>query len=154
MRILAVLFCLVAFNAYPQEQQFSEMLSIKNVKATSLEEVFTEPSFPAAAENSKAARLAAPEAAAAFQSKSLYFETYVVYIQSYGGYTFHVADYLDGTRVVTCLDGPLMGLQGISVNGIKIGESNDVIYYPTFFVHFYPGGKIYSYLNKQIFEIY
>lgn len=87
-------------------------------------------------------------------NKSLFFETYAVSIWTIDGYSFHIADYYDGTRVVTCLDGELVGLQGIAVNGIKTAESRNVTWYNNYFVHRYPTGKINSYSNKQIIELY
>lgn len=90
---------------------------------------------------------------AALQS-SLYFETYAVLTLIIDGYSFHIADYYDGTRVVTCLNGPLMGLQTVSFNGTKLVESTNVHWYADYCIHYYQTGKIYSYNNRQIIEVY
>ncbi len=82
------------------------------------------------------------------------FVAYVVEVCFSGGFSFHVADYSDGTRIVTCLDGPMLGHQGIAFNGVQIGGSTKVTWFANYFVHSYPTGKVVSYENKQIIEIY
>lgn len=89
------------------------------------------------------------------QAKSVKFYSSSVFITVKGGFTFHVADYYGpyGTsRIVTCLDGNMIGHQGISDNGILQIESTNVIWYKDYFVHFYPAGHVTSYANKQICE--
>ena len=66
---------------------------------------------------------------------------------------FHIADYADGIRVVTCLDGNEKGLQGIGFNGVIQGESRDVKWKKGYFIHNYVGGRVISYPNKQIAEL-
>ena len=85
--------------------------------------------------------------------KSLSHETNMVSIQVLDGFYFHVADYYDGTRVVTCLDGGLRGYQGIAFNGKQIAECNNVKWFKKHFEHQYPNGKIYSYPNKQVIKL-
>ncbi len=86
-------------------------------------------------------------------AKKAYFETYAAGVVVLGGYLWHVADYYDGTRVVTALDGGMRGYQGVSVYGIQTAESVNVEWHKDYFVHRYPTGKIYSYPNRQIIEI-
>lgn len=50
-------------------------------------------------------------------------ETHAVSIFVIDGYKIHVADYPDGTRVATCLDGRDKGYQAIGFNGAIIIES-------------------------------
>lgn len=87
-------------------------------------------------------------------SKSQYFETYAIFIRYDQGYSFHVADYYDGTRVVTSLDGPLQGHQLVGVNGIITADSSNIKCYSNYCVHYYVGGKITTYPNRQVIEIY
>ena len=83
-------------------------------------------------------------------------EAYSVAVNVLYGYTFHVADYYDGTRVVTCLDGDMKGYQGIGVNGIKQAESTNVEWHKKYFVHYYVEDdmdfKIISYPTSQVAE--
>lgn len=51
------------------------------------------------------------------------FTTHNVYINNINGYRYHVADHNDGCRIVTALDGPMAGYQGMAFNGIQIAES-------------------------------
>lgn len=82
------------------------------------------------------------------------FETYAVSILYNNGCKVHVADYYDGTKVLTFLDGELKGLQGVGVNGVQTAESNAVEWHSKYFVHYYTNGKIYTYSNKQVLELY
>lgn len=86
--------------------------------------------------------------------KSATFQTYNVQIVYYGGFNFHVADYIDGTRIVTCLDGTEKGLQSIAHNGTTQMQSRNVQWHNGYFIHFYPGGKVTSFPNNQVAEIY
>lgn len=85
---------------------------------------------------------------------SIRIETFYVKEVALGGYHFHVADYPDGTRIVTALDGASRGLQGIAFRGILQTESRNVQWQRNSFTHFYPGGRVVSYPNRQITEIY
>jgi hypothetical protein len=69
------------------------------------------------------------------------------------GYNFHIADYNDGTRIITCLDGPMRGYQGIVFNGYQVAESFDVKWHSNYFVHQYPAGQVTSYSNRQIAKL-
>lgn len=83
------------------------------------------------------------------------FETRSVVINKMEGYTFHIADYFGqwgNSRIVTCLDGELRGLQGIADNGVIMAQSTDVTWHKNYFVHRYPKGKVTSYPNKQTCE--
>lgn len=82
------------------------------------------------------------------------YETYNVGVISTGGYNFHVAVYNDGTSIITCLDGGMRGYQAVAVNGIQVDESYNVQWYGSFFVHLYPNGKVTSYSNRQVAEVY
>lgn len=79
-----------------------------------------------------------------------------VSITSLNGFTYHVADYYGAyghSRIVTCLDGSMRGHQSVADNGVIGIESNDVEWHQGYFVHRYPKAKVYSYPNKQMFEI-
>lgn len=80
--------------------------------------------------------------------------THNVRIKKNNGFSFHIADHIDGMRVVTCLDGEMKGYQGYSYNGIQTNESTAVEWHKGYFVHFYQGGTITSYPNKQIVRLY
>lgn len=82
------------------------------------------------------------------------YETTNVSIVILGGYKFHVADYLDGSRVVTALDGKMKGYQAVGMNGIQQGYSENVEWRGTSFIHYYPYGRIISYPDRQIVELY
>ncbi len=81
------------------------------------------------------------------------FETYAVRIDFFDGYRFHVANYYDGTCIVTCLDGPLLGYQVISVHGVVTAESSNVIWRKDHFVHRYKNGKVFTYERMQVIEL-
>lgn len=85
---------------------------------------------------------------------SKYYETYNVRIQTANGYNFHVADYSDGTRVVTCLDGEMRGLQGVAINGVVTSESYNVTWYSNYFTHRHTGGTVTSWVNRQVIQLY
>ncbi len=82
------------------------------------------------------------------------FHAYAVSHTVINGHNFHVADYQDGTRVVTCLSGEMRGLQGVGVNGILTQENPNAEWHKNHFVHYYTHGRILSYPTKQIFELY
>lgn len=81
-------------------------------------------------------------------------ETCQVEEQLHGGVIFHVADYADGTTVFTCLDGDEKGWQGIVLKEQLLASSRDVEWENGYFVHFYPHGKVTSYPDQQIVELY
>ena len=87
-------------------------------------------------------------------NKSVIYAAYSVSIVNSGGFLFHVADYRDGSRVVTCLDGGMRGYQSVYLNGRQVNSSSNVTWYQNYFVHYYQGGKIHSYVDRQITEIY
>lgn len=93
----------------------------------------------------------------AANAKSVKFHANTVSITFVGGFAFHVADYFGtygNSRIVTCLDGDMIGHQGISDNGIRRIESTNVEWYNNYFIHYYPSGKVISYENSQIAEFY
>ena len=140
MRILAILLCLVAFNLNGQEEEFKQMLSIRQVTVTDMESIYSgvlSEKIETTKSDAISRFLSPSETDSQLEKKSLISETFAVSVQYLSGYLFHVADYFDGTRVVTCLDGPLVGLQGISINGVQIAESYDVTWLSNYFVHYY-----------------
>lgn len=154
MKALVLLLCLATFNLGAQENEFNQILSVKNIQ-------ITEPiDFTSGNPVIKSTPLLEDDALAikldesSVVKKSVFYEAYAVWIQNLNGYNFHIADYWDGTRVVTCLDGGMVGLQAISVNGIKMVESTNVKWYNNRFVHRYPAGKVTSYSYKQTSEVY
>lgn len=89
-------------------------------------------------------------------SKKAQYETYAVSINVVSGYRFHIADYYGtygSSRVITALDGELRGRQEIADNGIVMAASTQVRWHKDYFVHTYPRGKVYTYLNKQVLEM-
>jgi hypothetical protein len=85
---------------------------------------------------------------------SIKVETSMIFITELNGYNLHVADYYDGTRVITVLNGDLIGYQEVSVNGIPMNTSTDIKWHKRYFVHYYSSGKISTYEHKQILEVY
>jgi hypothetical protein len=75
--------------------------------------------------------------------------THAASVVAFGGYLFHVADYTD-SRIVTCLDGGMIGCQTVFINGVEISRSYNVTWYNNYFVHKHSWGTIYSYPNKQV----
>lgn len=154
MKILAVLLCLITFNLFAQEQEFNQILSIKNVHVLGMTDICSYLSV----EEHESSICSFSLKSLAFsnsqlEKRAVYYETQNVSIQNKGGYNFHIADYYDGSRVVTCLDGELRGLQGIAINGVKVVESTNVEWYKNYFVHRYPNGSIHSYPNKQVAQL-
>ena len=73
------------------------------------------------------------------------------------GYTFHVGDYSSDTRIVTCLDGSERGLQAISLNGIVLWSSRNVVWTGTSwtgasFMHFYSNKTVVSAPSSQYYH--
>jgi hypothetical protein len=77
------------------------------------------------------------------------FDASYVRIETNNGYKFHVADYSGGNRIVTCLNGEMMGYQGIAYNGVQFAESTIVEWHSKHFVHYYTDGEVISYPAKQ-----
>lgn len=95
-----------------------------------------------------------PEKMVATATKaSKYLETYNVYHQTINGFSFHIADYTIGERVVTCLNGPLRGRQLIGVNGVIVSESYNAVWYSDYFFHRHTGGTVTSWSNRQVVQI-
>lgn len=126
--------------AADQESEFKQLLLQKNEKATE--------------ETKKPLGSQLEEKSVSKNLKALIVETYFVSHVHLGGYEFHVADYKDGTKIVTCLDGSMRGLQGISYRGLLRIESRNVRWCGDYFVHFYPGGTVTSFSDRQISELY
>lgn len=82
------------------------------------------------------------------------FETYEARQTIFGGFKFHIAEYADGTKIITCLDGTEKGLQSISCNGMTQTESRAVQWNKDTFIHFYEHGRVISYPRRQIVEFY
>lgn len=87
-------------------------------------------------------------------SYSLTVESVSVHTHIQNGYKFHIADYYNGTRIVTCLNGSMKGLQGVSSYGNKVAESSNVEWHSSYFIHYYPDGRVESYPNKQYMKVY
>lgn len=172
MRILAVLlFCLATLNGYAQDEKLKQLEILQTIctslatdQADSIDSMDnclghflnlpTNEASPKALAldldhhfdlNAKRVDLNARRAPV--------FETYAVRIDFFEGHRFHVADYYDGTCVVTCLDGPLLGYQVISVHGVVTADSSDVIWRKNHFVHRYPSGKVFTYERMQVIEL-
>jgi hypothetical protein len=166
MKILAtILACSIAISGFTHEAEMNQLLSIQNLSALGInldgfdKEILnssnndTERSLNTTSGNMLEKLLEEqPSSEMHIKGKSL-FETYAVSLVMINGYTFHVADYTDGTRIVTALDGETRGLQAIGFNGIINGYSTIVEWHSNHFVHRYTDGKITSYSNKQVVEL-
>jgi len=82
------------------------------------------------------------------------FETYQVQKNYFEGVNYHNAYYADGTLIITTLDGQYKGLQGIWYNGNCLASSLSIQWTKDGFVHTYPAGRVTSYANRQISELY
>ena len=82
------------------------------------------------------------------------FTTHNVRYENLDGYTFHIADYPDGSRAVTALNGEMRGYQGIALNGRQIAESWNMEVHNGYFIHYYDVAKITSYDTKQVCKYY
>lgn len=136
------------FKLHSQQAEFKQLLSINLSEIASLGSHDSNGEISAALSfgNDVLSDDLSPRFA---QNETKIFKAYAVAIQTLEGYTFHVADYRDGSRIVTCLDGEMVGYQGIALNGEQVNESKDVEWFSNYFVHTYPGGKVYSYPKKQ-----
>lgn len=157
MRILTLLMCIASLALGAQEKEFEQLLKTYSVNA-SLFDSFCKGQLPEkselnTSENFEISRLNNADSTN-LEKMSAFFETFDVKIVTSGGFNFHIGDYFDGSRTVTCLDGPLAGLQAISVNGVKMAESTDVSFYDDGFSHWYLKGAVHTYRYKQVIEVY
>lgn len=153
MNIIVLLIAAVCCvgNLHSQERELAELISIQNKSA--VQRLETQETTTAV--NESAGLMLQQEARAGVQCQRVKasMTTYIVQQVYYGGYNFHIADYPDGTRVVTCLDGDMKGVQGIAENGMQMGGSSNVQWHKGYFVHFYPAGTITSYPNMQVADL-
>lgn len=154
MRILAIIFCIATLNLCAQEEDFNRMLMMKSVPVSKITDFCLDSPIKECETTEGSDILSRLFGQTNAVAKSTLYNAYSVSIQDSQGYLFHVADYYDGTRVVTCLNGPLLGLQGVSFKGVKIVESTDVIWFSDYFVHYYPTIIVNSYANQQIIKLY
>jgi hypothetical protein len=142
-----------------QEQIIEKLLSVRAINTTEISDICSQnicPSEYFADEGLSYQLVSGANTDLQPMSSSKKMETYSIMIHNIEGYTFHIADYYGywgNSRVVTCLDGGLRGLQGISDNGILMVQSTDVKWHKNYFEHKYPAAKVYSYSNKQVFEL-
>lgn len=163
MRILAILLsCLATINGYTQDQdEGSKQLEVVRTICTASKIENIDPK-PAEYTKGHLLSLSIDELSETSLKLDLglkvnqiqRFETYAIAINKVDGYIFHVADYYDGTYIVTCLDGPLLGYQVISVNGMVTADSSTVVWYKNYFVHRYATGNVLTYKRKQIIELF
>lgn len=145
-----------------QEKALEKLLCVRNVNASEVPDI-SSPNIcltEQVTDKNLSYQMLNGVNAALIQSKSKKasnkMETHSVMVNNIDGYIFHVADYYGvwgNSRVVTCLNGDMRGLQGIADNGILMVESTDVKWHKNYFEHNYPAAKTYSYPNKQIFEL-
>lgn len=164
MRLLIFLLCLITFDGYAQSDEIEQLISIQNIHVSEMHNIcFPDICLPSHLKiESLSYQLSiANETTTKFQekkimasNKSLKFEAYSVAINTLNGFIFHVADYYDGTRVVTALDGNLRGYQVIAVNGVMVASSTGVEWNSDNFVHYYQNGKVISHFNRQTLELY
>lgn len=159
MRILiALLFCLVTSISYAQDEELKQLEILQSICQSSGNKD-TDTNLNELSNLSVSDALPMSIALNLNQNFDLkargvqIFETYAVRIDFFDGYRFHVADYYDGTCVVTCLDGPLVGYQVIQVHGVITADSSNVVWRKNHFVHRYPNGKIYTYERMQLIEL-
>jgi len=99
----------------------------------------------------------APNALLQLQAKAPVFqrfETYNVGSTKMNGATLHTATYLDGTVILTALDGPQKGYQEVYVNGVLETYNSTCQHGKDYFYHQYERGKVTTYSNRQIIELY
>jgi hypothetical protein len=169
--ILALILCVFTFSVHAQQEEFHLLLSVQSISGSEasgisfpdvcLNKNYSEAGFSLnligetnASQNSFEST--SPKNSHAVASKRAirqYANTVAINILS--GYTYHIADYygaFGSSRIVTCLDGPFKGCQGIADNGVLQIESNEVKWHKGYFEHRYPGGKVVSYPTSQYFE--
>lgn len=145
MSLIKILIsCLFTFSAYANMSDIEQLIKIKAVHFS------PEPT----AEDEKVAVQLSKRIQDVSYHRSIKAEAYLVSISTINGSSYHVADYFNGTRVVTCLNGYYMGLQAIGVNGIIIADSVAVEWHKNYFLHYYPEGQVISYPTKQFLKIY
>lgn len=173
--VKVLLFCLFSFSLYAQNEEMEQLLSVQNINISEIKDIscpnivynksYANDGLSFQASNGEKKGLHNSiindtshhlRTKSIRQKKSLKFEANSVVINALNGCTFHVADYYGDfghSRVVTCLEGELRGLQAIADNGVFAVESTNVEWFHGYFVHHYPHAIVYSYQNKQIFKI-
>lgn len=146
--LLTLFACLFSISGYAKE--LDQRQSFTNCQPTSALSVFADISNA----SKKKITVKNTKKNASSVAKSFRLETSAVAEIKLNGLKYHVADYPDGTRVITCLDGSLKGLQEVYFEGSRILMSIDVEWHSKYFEHKYPNGKVKSYPNKQIADIY
>jgi hypothetical protein len=164
MKILAIIFCIATTlnlcahenDCDTQENDFKRMLMIKNIPASEITDFCLDSPIKGSetTEISDTSPISLSSEQSSAVEKSLFYTAYSVSIQNLHGHLYHVADYYDGTKVITCLTGEHKGLQGVAVNGKTIVTTVNVIWFNNYFVHYYPTGKISSDANQQVIEVY
>jgi hypothetical protein len=81
------------------------------------------------------------------------YETTHVNHAIFNGLDVQVAQYIDGTAVYTSFDGPTKGMQEVYFNGACVSGGYGS-WEVDHFTHYYQYGRIVSYRNKQIIELY
>lgn len=156
MRFISILlFCLSTTFGFAQEEEQKQLKIVESICAASHAESSSKKKISDLSGDELTPMSLTLDAQQNFglKAKALRFETYAVRIDFFDGYRFHVADYYDGTCIVTCLDGPLVGYQVISVNGTVTADSSNVIWRKDHFVHRYLNGKVLTYERMQAIEL-
>lgn len=76
------------------------------------------------------------------------------YVTSPEGWVSHIADYGDGTRIVTAINGDLQGYQIVGYNGRLLFDSWNIEVHNGYFIHYYPNAKVVTHDNKQQIKYY
>lgn len=170
IKLILIFMVMCICNGYTQENEFKQLLSMQFLSTNDIPNICSEEislSEPCSSDGLSSLLLngetkelqnlfeSGMQCNAKSSKKSQKFETYSVVITNIDGYIFHVANYYGSygnSRVITCLNGEMRGLQGISDNGVQMAESTDVVWHNDYFVHRYPRGKVISYSNRQILE--
>jgi hypothetical protein len=140
-----------------QEQELMKLVSIQTVNVNDMMNIALESASNEESESDNlilAKRIDQQSSESELVKKSIYFNAASVNIQKMNGYHFHVADYTDGTRIVTSLDGEIKGMQVVGYNGKLVVSSSNVEWQNNNFTHYYPAGKVISYPNQQILIVY
>lgn len=159
-----IALCLVSLSLYAQQDELNIISSMRAMHPSEIQDIslaesnkFVNTEISEITQQLINGSSISLDSYAKSAKKSQKYETHSVSIIVLQGYTFHVADHFGAfgvSRVVTCLDGEFRGYQTISDNGVKAAESWIVEWHSKYFVHYYPNGKMYSYPNKQIIELY
>lgn len=91
------------------------------------------------------------EAKAMFSQR---YETTVIVMSKLNATSLHGAVYADGTCIITAVAGPGNGLQEIYFNDVLQASSVDIRHTKDGFIHNYPNGRVTSFSNRQIAELY